>query len=116
MNLIGQELGISTLILIVLGIILLIFVIVFVLHPISLFSPNYNGNYNMTVFVHNCQVYCSTASSNDPAYTEYCQYTFTYNSRLLHCYNITSSGGIGEGSCTYIASNGSQVTANSSTC
>lgn len=116
MNKIAQEIGVSTVILIVLGVIVLALVIIFVIFPIANSHFGSTANYNMTEFVHQCQVACATASANNPASTSYCHYTLVYNSQTLHCYNITSAGGIGKGSCTYIADNGSEMTANSSTC
>lgn len=111
----AQELPTSTILLIVLAIIVLVLVFIFVLHPVSLFGLP-SPSLNLTSFVHNCQIDCDTATSNNPANTAYCKDTMIYQGNLIHCYNITSSGNIGKGSCTYTADNGSLITANSSTC
>ena len=113
----GQELGISTVVLIVLGLILLVLVIYLVILPIVRFSPP-PSNYNLTGFQHTCQVDCGLASQDSPSQTQFCQASAYINDQTLHCYSQYAPNQYvyGNGQCLYTARNGSQMTADSSTC
>ncbi|MGC8682041.1 MAG: hypothetical protein ACP5TF_01975 [Candidatus Acidifodinimicrobium sp.] len=114
----GQGLGISAVILIALGLIVLVLVIVFVILPITRFSPPPASNYNLTEFQHTCQVDCGIATQDSPSATQFCQATAYINGQILHCYSqfLPNQYVYDNGQCVYIAKNGTQMTADSSTC
>ena len=113
----GQEIGISTVILIALGLIVLVLVIVFVILPITRFSPP-PSNYNLTEFQHTCQVDCGIATQDSPSTTQFCQATAYLNGQILHCYSQFAPNQYiyDNGQCVYIAKNGTQMIADASTC
>ncbi|MEM3190507.1 MAG: hypothetical protein QXU98_01015 [Candidatus Parvarchaeota archaeon] len=114
----GQGLPISTVILIALGLILLGLVLALVILPIARFNPPPSSNYNLTTFEHTCEVDCGTATQDSPSHTSFCQASAYINGQMLHCYSqfMPNQYIYDTGQCVYTADNGSQMTANSTTC
>jgi hypothetical protein len=102
----GQELPISTIVLIVVAIIILVLAIFFIVLPIAGVSFGSSPSTNMTSFTFNCQTYCGQPSNNNnvPANTEFCTSTINYGGQTYHCYN--SSNGKVIATCAYTADNG----------
>lgn len=118
MNAKGQDLPMSIIILIPLGLILLVLIIELVILPATRFSPPPASSYNLTTFEHTCQVNCGLAVQDAPSQTNFCRASAYISGQTLHCYSqfIPNQYVYDTGQCIYTAQNGSQMTANSATC
>ncbi|MCL4373058.1 hypothetical protein M1384_03275 [Candidatus Parvarchaeota archaeon] len=115
----GQGLPISTLIIIIFGLLILFLVVIFVILPISKTTSSVKPPAsNVSAFEFECSTDCSLANSPNPASTSFCTATMPgYSS--LHCYSQipgTTSYFYDSGSCVYTDTYGKSITAGSSDC
>lgn len=103
----GQGLPITSVILIIMAIIILIFALVFIILPIVGVGTPPAPDTNMSSFTFNCQTYCGQPNSptNDiPANSKFCTSAINYQGTTYHCYD--SYAGKTIATCSYTAYNG----------
>lgn len=115
----GQELPVSTVIIIILALLILALVMIFVVLPILRTSTSVKPPAsNVSTFEFECSTDCSLANNPNPVNTSFCKATMPgYPS--LHCYSKipgTNSYFYGSGSCIYTDTYGKSITADSSDC
>jgi hypothetical protein len=114
----GQELPISTVILIIIAVLVLVLAIYFIVLPVARapFSAPTQGD-NLTLFEHQCAAYCGLSDA-----IQFCKANLAYSGAVLNCYSQIpglsgpSSFIYPNGQCMYYAANGSQLPANQVTC
>lgn len=104
----GQELPVSTIVLIVLALIILVAAIFFIVLPIYNTPTNNTPSTNMSSFEFNCQTYCGqpTNNNNAPSSTEFCTKTLNYQGATYHCYDTYDGNTNPIATCAYLADNG----------
>ncbi len=103
----GQELPINTIVLIVLVLVILVLALIFIVLPIARTPVPTSSPGNMTTFTFDCSTACGqpqTSANNNPANTEFCADTITYQGTVYHCYS--TYGGKTIATCSYQAYNG----------
>ncbi len=115
----GQELPVSTLVIIILALLILVLAIVFVIIPVYKTSRSITPPpSNVSTFSFTCSTACSLASNPNPASTSFCKDTMPgYSS--LHCYSQipnTNSYFYDSGSCVYTDTYGKTITADAGDC
>ncbi len=105
----GQELPISTIVLIVLAIIILVLALVLIVLPITKTpTPSSSAVNNITTFTFDCSTYCEQSSGmNVPANTPFCKASVVYPKGGTTYYCWSTYNGKQIATCTDYADNGS---------
>ena len=114
----AQELPVSVIILIVMGLVILVLALVFIVLPAASTHFPAPQSTNISAFVIKCESYCSQATSPNPTATIFCQATAVQNGKQYNCYSVYQGSYIypPNGVCNYTDSNGYSESAGPSDC
>ncbi|MCL4399316.1 hypothetical protein M1293_02305 [Candidatus Parvarchaeota archaeon] len=114
----AQELPVSTIVLIVMGLVILVLALVFIVLPAATTHFPAPQATNISAFAIYCEHYCSIAVNPTPAYTLFCQATAVQDGQTYHCYSEYQGSYIypPDGVCNYTTYNGYSQSAGPSDC